>query len=444
MMGNFADSLYAFEGLQFVVRLVLAELLFALPFAKRREHWQRNLTVGILILAVLSQLCFLCSKGSLMGVVVSSERFLLHLFCHILLAISSMLLLHVCFEVNRSDLLFLGISGFACQHIAFVMDSELIGTVLYPSLQSHPLLLLVHVGVTLAVYLPCCLLFSKPLKELGDGLFGNHPTVQWVYLLLWVMLIVTCFGGQYLFLGVQPQLRWIVVVLDVMGCLQILMVMYSSTRSCVMYQEQTVYQQMISARQQQYDMGRETVELINQKSHDLKHQVQALRQITQEEQEDYLEEIEAYIQQFDSMYQTGFEPLNILLTEKQLYCERREIQFTCIADGSALGFLSTIDLYTLLGNALENAIQCVEQYPPPQRIITLHIATHQQFLTIRLTNYFEGKLTLRNGLPRTTKADDRYHGYGMRGMQAVVEKYHGTMVFEQVDNSFQLNILFPI
>ena len=47
-------------------------------------------------------------------------------------------------------------------------------------------------------------------------------------------------------------------------------------------------------------------------------------------------------------------------------------------------------------------------------------------------------------LPRTTKRDKRYHGYGLKSMQATVEKYGGSFSINGANGWFDLDILIPL
>ena len=112
----------------------------------------------------------------------------------------------------------------------------------------------------------------------------------------------------------------------------------------------------------QYQLSKETIELINHKCHDLKHQVQAIRAVKDEkERETYLEKIEKSVQIYSAIVRTGNEILDTILTEKSLICENSGIHINCVADGSLLAFMNPVDLYTLFGNALDNAVESVEK-----------------------------------------------------------------------------------
>ncbi len=67
--------------------------------------------------------------------------------------------------------------------------------------------------------------------------------------------------------------------------------------------------------------------------------------------------------------------------------------------------MDVMDISALFGNAIDNAIEAVEKIDnPEQRLITLKVASHQQFLIIRLDNYDTSSLDLSTGqLPETSK-----------------------------------------
>ena len=68
------------------------------------------------------------------------------------------------------------------------------------------------------------------------------------------------------------------------------------------------------------------------------------------------------------------------------------------------------------------------------------------FLSIKVDNYFVGKVNFsEDGLPETTKGNADYHGYGMRSIQAIIDKYGGTMNIEVKDGEvFVLSIVLPL
>ena len=116
-----------------------------------------------------------------------------------------------------------------------------------------------------------------------------------------------------------------------------------------------------------------------------------------------------------------------------------------MADGHAVSFLDPIDLYTLLGNALENAIESTSQISNPQkRFLSVNIWRKERMAFLKIENYCESEPQIQNGLPVTTKNTPSEHGYGIRSIQSVIQRYDGELKISTVDHVFTLAIILPI
>jgi len=213
-----------------------------------------------------------------------------------------------------------------------------------------------------------------------------------------------------------------------------------------MQQELEVLERLRHEQQMQYDLAKENIAIINRKCHDLKHQMAAMRSmVSPENHERYLAEIEKSVRIYDSILKTGNEVLDTVLTEKSLYCEANHIAIHCVADGAGLEFIDAVDLYTVFGNALDNAIECVQQIEPTeQRMIDVLICREVGCLVVHIRNSMEGKLDFVDGLPRTTKEDNGYHGYGLKSIRHTVEQYGGHMNVKAENGWFSLKLLIPL
>ncbi len=126
--------------------------------------------------------------------------------------------------------------------------------------------------------------------------------------------------------------------------------------------------QMWHRQQEQYKLSKENIDIINRKCHDLKHQMAALRAIRDKSEIDrQVSEMENAVMIYDSVIHTGNTALDVVLTEKGLLCEAKQINMTCMVDGKLLNFVDTVDLYTMFGNALDNAIESVIQQQDQQK-----------------------------------------------------------------------------
>ncbi len=202
---------------------------------------------------------------------------------------------------------------------------------------------------------------------------------------------------------------------------------------------------MWSLHKSQYEMSRQSIEIINRKCHDLKHQVAALKHIHDPgRREEVIDSLQSAVMIYDAALETGNEILDTALTEKSLICTRRDIALSCIADGRRLAFMDPVDLYTLVGNALDNAIEAVLPLPPEQRLIRLRVQEKAGLVFLRVENPYAGTLEVRDGLPLTSKEDKQNHGFGMKSIRDVAEKYHGFLDVETEGGLFVLCLSFPL
>lgn len=210
--------------------------------------------------------------------------------------------------------------------------------------------------------------------------------------------------------------------------------------------EKDTLQGIVQMQYQTYRLSEESIDIVNRKYHDLKHQIVLLKSAVQSEQASrYLEQMENEIRGYEAQNKTGSKVLDVVLTSKALYCQNRGIELKYMVQGELLDFMDDMDISVLFGNMLDNAIESVEkQTDREKRLICLYLQKERQFVTLRTENYCDEKLHFHDSIPVTTKEDKQFHGYGMKSIRHTVEKYGGSVIARQEDNWFRLNILFPL
>jgi len=203
---------------------------------------------------------------------------------------------------------------------------------------------------------------------------------------------------------------------------------------------------LLHKQYEQYHVSQESIDIINQKYHDLKNQIIAIRAEKDDDtREKYLEDLENSIRYYEAQYKTGNEVLDTILTSKLITCLENNINVTCIADGKLLDFIPTMDLCSIFGNALDNAIESVLKIEDKEkRLIKIAIYAQNELLLIRIENFYLNPLQIHYGNFLTTKKDTRYHGYGLKSIRSIVERYGGSVSIKTDNNWFRLVILIPI
>ena len=195
-----------------------------------------------------------------------------------------------------------------------------------------------------------------------------------------------------------------------------------------------------------YEMLEKSISTVNQKYHDLKYQIAYLKQdIGEEERRHYLDQLEQEIKVYEAQNKTGNKVLDTLLTSKKIYCQSNWIELTSVVEGAAIDFLNEMDISTLFGNILDNAIESVMKIERKERrLIHLAVAKQKGFLRIRAENCYEEEPVFENGLPITTKLNKKYHGFGLKSIQSTVKKYEGSFTINAENGWFVLRILIPL
>lgn len=252
--------------------------------------------------------------------------------------------------------------------------------------------------------------------------------------------IDTPFSGQY-----PSEILYIRTLVDLAGV--ILLYSFREHKMAVFSsREAYTMQHLLDKQYEQYQQSIKNAEIINQKYHDLKHHIALLRNEQDSlKKEEYLNELERTIKPHETEFKTGHHALDILLTQKANDILENDINFTCVADGEHLSFISVLDILSLFGNAMDNAIESVKTIQQlEKRIIKLAVFAQNQLLFIKLDNYYVNELNVIDGNFITTKKDKLNHGYGIKSIKTIVEKYGGSVRFSTENHWFSLMILLPI
>lgn len=232
------------------------------------------------------------------------------------------------------------------------------------------------------------------------------------------------------------------VVMDVEAVLETLLVifiLFIIIKQERVDRENMIIKELSKESKSHYEISKATMKSL----HDMKHRVNAVLDskigLSEEEKKDINDKI--FI--FENQYNTGNETLNIILTEKGVVCKENHINFNCMIDGSKISFMEIDDIYSLFGNALTNAIEATSKYEDKEaRMISLTVKGDELHTIVHLENTFLHKIKIVDGIPMTDKDDVNAHGFGIKSMQNIVEKYKGNMTITIKDNIFLLDILF--
>lgn len=203
-------------------------------------------------------------------------------------------------------------------------------------------------------------------------------------------------------------------------------------------------QMEVERQQQQYMLRKHEIETVRQQYHDMKNLLLYLEKSPSRENiHAHVGKMLDAIQPFESVLDTGNDAVDILLGEKLETCRKQGIRCTAMVDGASLSFIDQLDLVTILGNAMDNAVEaCQRVRDVSRRSIQVRTSTAPGFVVLHIHNSCHKSLLVQGKLPATSKRDAENHGYGLRNIRRTVEKYHGEMHCEAKQGEFELTLLF--
>ena len=145
---------------------------------------------------------------------------------------------------------------------------------------------------------------------------------------------------------------------------------------------------------------------------------------------EYTNEIGDMLKPLIPVEYTGNPILDILLTDKQVFMKDKNILFDIKTDSVNLDFIAPIDITTIFGNLLDNAIEAAEEVED-DKYVFIKITSYRQMIVVKIENSC-GKVKWKNGYPVSQKG----RGIGILNVLSSIEKYDGNMKLKQEGKRF--------
>lgn len=455
-MITFLDS---FDLIRFMAGLLIAEFLFAINSAPKRDHFWLRAIFGFIAGLAFSQIYLLLQWYHMNGGVF----FIFGIFGALwwtFLTFVSAFYLRFCFKLGICGALYRVILGTLIQHIATVVVRYWLVRTVFPTLPEDNTVLYVVITVLIyiAIYLPTYFLLVRYIDNESDlSIVENKRNFAMYFIMILILSIISSlcggvvdwvlieFKGIIELEGTRVLLQYFCIGVSLLYCVAFLIFNIQFSIVSTLRREKQFQASVIAEKARQYELSKSSIDIINRRCHDLKHQIKALRFAKEEERNALFLETEKAIMIYDSGVNTDNEVLNVLLTEKSLYCLDRNIRLSCNINTQGIDKIQAIDLYTMLGNAIDNAIESVSELKDPdKRTISINIDTQGGLLYFQIENYYEGKIRFKNGMPITSKKDKENHGIGLKSIKFIVEKYNGSLQIKKDNGIFSLRLIFPI
>ncbi len=433
------DIRHLMSYLMYSVQLLLSTLLFARAYRRRK----------LFVLRLLGMI--LCGLGLVLGIAklrtgisddITPQLLLFRCLSYFCILTFAFLLLLACYREQPFELAICGASICAACGIFTSFDFVLVFLTGHDPMTSMSIFptgdgrldLLIHYALFVAYLIGMSLLFVRRAR------FNANSRDNAVVLILCIGVVLIDDVLLNVSRPFEPESAALALCLR-LGVLLCFLLAFGLLMGLIKWnrlgEELNITEQLLLREKRYYQQSKANVEAVNRMLHDLKHRLNDIEgKLTEEE----LSSMRHAMALYDANIKTGYEVLDTILYEKQLYCQKNDVRLTCMADGQLLAHLTPSHLYSLFDNAIDNAMEAVLRLPDPEsRIVSVTVTDENTAAEIVVCNLFN-PIT---GHETTSKPDKNRHGYGLASIRTIAESYGGTMHISTENDLFTLTVRLP-
>lgn len=434
-----------FYRLIFMFILILGESIFCYKL-KRKKHFVLKLIGGILA-------CF--AFAAAFPIPTSNDFYSMFMF--FIMFIFTYFVAFFLFDVKFDMLFFCLICGYTTEHIAYetynLMKYIFIaGDVRFDGLYNYNTIDLFanryDFGLWLVafinIYWITLLLFGSKIQKglMFEAKEGTRALLIGCFFIL-IDIVINSAVNYYSKIHYERVFMAFIAGLNLVCCGIGIFFIFELYYKDNLKKDYDIIQELRKEEKSQYVIAKDTIEMINIKCHDFRHQI---RKLGQEQNIDIntITNVNKLINIYDASIKTTNDALTVILSEKSISCLKNSIHFEPIVNGDYINFMSDEDIYSLFGNILDNAIEASKTVDENRRVISLRIKKIGNMVSVSARNEYSNLFDVVDGIPASTKKDKKNHGYGLKSIKLITEKYNGVFNIDYNEHSFTITLLFTV
>lgn len=436
------------------IQCCLITTAFFMSVVHKREHFFLRLFFCILIGLCFAPIIFVYQHNAI-GPFIANPTTAFSKLIFIALSSTSTLFIYLilltfiflfCCQMNLERAVYYAVCAYLTQDFAYTIFVLIFPFAAHrgsqpinPSTLGYEILIFIVVNIFIYFFL--AIRFSSFYTEY----FRYHAASIYIITVLVISRVLGTYAAMLFNPNTHNMFR-LTLIYDTLLSAVLLLSQIMIYRQCTYQNRLSMEAKLRKEQHEQFENLKNSIDDIRHKSHDLKHIISALGNGENSSvNNELLSNIETSILNYDSSIQTGNKTLDALLGKYFHTCKQNEIEWTCLADGKILDFMDDFDLFIMLGNAFDNAVESVCKIKDVEkRFISVNIRKRNLFALITMKNYCSNDLEFKEELPVTTKDHSYEHGYGMKSISSIVHKYNGELSVSVNHDIFTLNILFPV
>ncbi len=235
------------------------------------------------------------------------------------------------------------------------------------------------------------------------------------------------YGNIYIFVYAFCVLSIVLISVMTMSSL------YNLYIAVVYERDKSLSEMLLKQKQKQYDFVKENTDMINQKCHALKRQLSELKTAEDEDKNRLIEDVRRALNFYDAVVRTGDETLDTILTEKSMICANRGIKLSCIANIGEIVHMKTMDLYSIMDLAIDQAIAYESSVTDPeQKLISVLLTRKGEMIYFSVENYMGDEIS---------KKEARKREQVLAKLKTLLSRYDGSLSVWEENHIFQIQMI---
>lgn len=277
------------------------------------------------------------------------------------------------------------------------------------------------------------------LRKSLSQITAQLSTKMWLFMDMIMLASFVAIFTSIFFMPPYPYLVFPICAASIFssfGCIHLISYICDSIK--------TTYQVQELERQRNYYKDRiKDEERVRRIYHDLKNHLLILQSQAKTNQEAFqsIQILRSQIEGYENYQHTGNEYLDVIIRDKARIAQEKQIDFNAIIHFQENVFMQPLDISTIFGNALDNAIEASEKLSVDRRLITVKTNRVRDMLIIMVENNMDQDIIPKQG---TTKADTFLHGFGLSNIKTTVERYEGQCITKAEGGMFTLKMIIPV
>lgn len=158
---------------------------------------------------------------------------------------------------------------------------------------------------------------------------------------------------------------------------------------------------------------------------------------------EYLDSLACDLDTVDTVIKTGNVMADAILNSKLNAAGKLNIRLNVKADIPGQIKMTDVELCSVLGNMLDNAIEACASLPENERFMRVYIGKLKGQLYLSVQNS-AGKVRKEKGAYISTKSSSKEHGYGLFRIDRIAKKYGGYVNRQNEEGVFAAEIMIPL